>query len=76
MKEWVNVSIDGSYDEYLTVCKMLRKNRQALDIIFEEELGHACDISDCELISDALRYYLHLTRKAVGVVREKGIIEA
>ena len=71
MTKMQSVKLSGTDDEYEKVLKLLAKNRQALNSLFKAELGHECDISDMEMIGDALHSQLLLTRTAVRVLMGK-----
>jgi hypothetical protein len=68
--------MSGTDVEYEKISRLLVKNRQALDCLFKAELGHKCTISDAAIVGDALQDYLRAQRKAMRVIREKGIIKA
>ena len=61
----------ATQEESAKISALLRKNRQALAAIFQMELGHTCNISDGEIIADALHSQLGLTRRAARVLLAK-----
>ena len=69
------VKMSGTADEYEKVSKLLMKNRQTLNSLFKAELGHECEISDLEMIGDALHSQLSLTRTAIRVLLNKKLEE-
>ena len=66
-------SVD-SEEQFKEIQAFLRKNRQALDILFKAELGHECPISDGEMIADALQSQLSVTRSAIRIMLIKKAI--
>lgn len=71
MTKMQSVKLSGTDDECEKVLKLLAKNRRALNSLFKAELGRECDISDMEMIGDALHSQMALTRTAVRVLMAK-----
>jgi len=71
MEKTVNVRMSGTVEDYAKVQALLVKNRQALNSLFQKELGHECEISDMEMIGDALHANLSVTRTAIRVLLNK-----
>ena len=75
MSKVVSMKISGVDDECEKVWALLEKNRKALNHLFLEELGHECNITDAEMIGDALHSQLSLTRTAIRILLNKKLEE-
>jgi hypothetical protein len=71
METTQNSVMFATQEESLKIQALLRKNRDALNAVFRMELGHDCNVSDAEIIADALHSHLCITRKAIRLVAQK-----
>ena len=74
MERMQNSVIFASQKNSEKIAGLIRRIHQALDIVYEAELGHKCIIPDDEIIADALHDYLIATREATRLMLIKKAI--